>query len=332
MADIEKTKALEMPSKDLDYFGVLKNAFGMVRHHRYLWYLGILAGGGMGTGFNAGGGDFNNLFQLDKKDTIPVTSDIPFRDTNSALQFLSGEAMGWVQDNWTLVFIVAIAVSVFFVIFLILSLMAKVGLVHSVDSLSKNEESSFMKALRFGWHKFWRVFGASILLGLVVSGMIALVVVFLFLLWGKLDKNVDYGIGGVISLLSALLIFFTIIVTGVIYEYTLRYIALGDKKAIASLKSGYGLLKSRKKETALIWLITVGVAIVAGVLLVMAVLLLGLILFLLGLLFFILSPIVGVIYAVIAVTAFIVALFLASGFISSLLSAYWTLCFKELEA
>ncbi|MEK7447515.1 MAG: hypothetical protein AAB632_01835, partial [Patescibacteria group bacterium] len=134
-----------------------------------------------------------------------------------------------------------------------------------------------------------------------------------------------------VTLLALPVFFFIAVLGGVVSEYTLRYISLKEGKAVASIKNGLGLMKSVKKETFFIWLITVGVAMVAGIILVIAILIAALILVLLGLLFFILSPIAGMIYAGIAIMAFVVALFVVGGFISSLISAYWTLCFKEFE-
>jgi len=205
--------------------------------------------------------------------------------------------------------------------------MAKAGLIYSVDCLSKNEESSFMAGMKFGWHKFWRVFGSGILLGLVSLAVITALAVPVVLAW-----FVNIFLGIFLTFLALPILFFVMILIGVIFEYTLRYISLKDGKIIASIKSGYELLKSRKKETLFIWLITLGISIVCGMVIVFAMIFVAIILFLLGLLLYLLAPIAGIIYAVIAVAAFIAAILVAGGFVSSFLSSYWTLCFKEIEA
>lgn len=325
MAETKKVEASDIKEKkDLDYFGILKDAFSMVRHNRYLWYLGILAGGGFGSGFS-GGGNPSDFFQQDKDNSA---SAAPSSQTNTSFDMnqVWSEVVRWMQDNWLLVAIIASTVVILIVVMTILSCMAKSGLVHSVDSLSKNEESSFGKGMRFGWHRWWRVFGASFLIGLVVFAVflaLGIPVITLFF--------VSPIIGVLITILVLPVFFFIAILSGVIFEYALRYISLKEGKAVTSIKNGMNLMKNTKKETFFIWLITVGVAMVAGIVLIMAMILVLLILVLLGLLFFILSPIAGMIYAGIAIIAFVIAIFTAGGFLSSLVSAYWTLCFKELE-
>lgn len=321
MVETKKTETGNTSAKkDLDYFGVLKNAFGMVRHNRYLWYLGILAGGGFGSGFNGSGGVPSNFFEQNQGNSAQAASDISLSSAD-----IWEEVFKWLQNNWILVVIIASIVLVLVIVFTILSSMAKAGLVHSVDLLSKNEESSFGEALRFGWHKWWKVFGAGFLIGLVIFGVFAVLSIPVVALWFVSP------IFAIFLTLAAILAFFLVIViSGVVFEYTLRYIALKEGRAVASIRNGYGLMKKFKKETFLIWLITVGVAMISGIVVLMAIFLIGLILVLLGLLFFLLAPIAGIIYAGIALIVFVIALFTVGGFISSLLSAYWTLCFKEL--
>ncbi|MDO8507466.1 MAG: hypothetical protein Q7S53_02765 [bacterium] len=310
MADTSSPVAGGMDNKkSLDYVGILKNAFNIVRHNRYLWYLGILAGtAGSGYGGNFGGssGRTNSSGDLDVNQVWT-------------------EALKWIQAHIVLIIVVSSILLILCIVFTVLSNMAKAGLVHSVDSLSRNEESSFGKAMKFGWHKFWRVFGSGFLIGLAVLGIIILLMVPIV---AVLFINPLASIP--IVLIALPVMFFVTVISGIIYQYSLRYISLKDEKVIVSIKSGYGLLKRKKKDTALIWLIAAGVSMVFGIALVFAILLVALILFLLGLLLFIISQFAGIIYVVVAATAFIVFLFVAGGFISSLVSAYWTLCFKEM--
>ena len=322
-----KNSALTSTSapKNLDYLGNLKQAFNIIRRHRYLWYLGILAGGGFGSGFNGGSGVPGDFFQQNQENSASAEASSQPSSSFDMNQMWS-EIAKWMQDNWILVALIASIILILIIIFTILSSMAKAGLVHSVDSLSKNEESSFGKAMRFGWHKWWKVFAASFLIGFVVFAIFAILAIPVVALW---------FISPIFAIFVALIFifgfFFVAVISGVVFEYTLRYIVLKEGKAVTSIKNGFGLMKSAKKETFFIWLITVGVAMVSGIILVVAIFLIGLILVLLGLLFFILSTVAGIIYAGIAIIAFVIALFTVGGFISSLISAYWTLCFKELE-
>ncbi len=322
MAENKNQETIESKGKqiNLDYFGILKRAFGMVRYHRYLWYLGIFAGGSF-TSFNYSG-NFNGFFNQNKGNSASAASTVNTIDSSRVWE----EIVKWLQANWVLVLVIGIIVLVLVIIFTLLSIMAKAGLIHAVDQLSKNKESSFMQAMRFGWHKFWRVFGACLLVALAVTVALTVLVLPAILLWFIKPLFILY------VLFMIFVAIFVSIIVGIVFEYTLRYITLKNRGVVASIKDGVGLLKSLKKETALVWLVTVGIAIACGVVLALAMILILLVLFLIGLVFYIFAPVAAIIYGIIVGVAFIVGIFIASGFVSSFVSTYWTLCFKELTA
>lgn len=121
------------------------------------------------------------------------------------------------------------------------------------------------------------------------------------------------------------------LLSGITLEYALRYLILEDKSAIKSLKNSLSLVRRKKKETLLIWLITVGLRLVGGIVLVLALIFVVFVLFLFGLIFYLLAPLASIVYIIFAMIALIILCFLASGFINALLSAYWTLAFKEIN-
>lgn len=315
-----KQQDVSQSSKEPDYFGNLKNAFKIVLKNKFLWVLGALAGGGF-TNFNFGGGDFNNFVSQDKngETSITLTENQVF-DTSQIWLNISD----WVQANWVFVIIVASVLFVLIVCFMVLSVMARAGQVYAVSEISQNKSSSFGKAMKLGWHKFWRVLGASILIGLLMFAVFIILALPAVLLWFVMPLFIVYIIFAIFLVIPIA------IAIGIVYEYALRYIVLKDERVVQAIKSGYGLMRSRAKETVLIWLVTVGTAIVSGIALVIAIIFLLIVLVLLGLLFFILSPVAGIIYAVFAAVIFLTGLLLSSGFIGSLISAYWTLSFKEL--
>lgn len=295
-----------------DYVGNIKKAFEVVRHNRYLWYLGILAGGGTMT-FNSGGNPGAIL-----EDQDPNTA---FIDT------LWADVLNWAQTHLMLVVFGVFVVVLISLIFIVLSNMARAGLVQSVHLISDNKKSSFLEGMKFGWHKWWRVFKAGLLVGLVVMLIVA---VFAALTITLYFLNLVAGVLFTIFVDLPVLIFMIVFV-GLVTEYSLRYICLNDMGTIASLKSGYNLIKTKKKETVLIWLMTVVIGMLSGIVLVMAMFLVGLILFLLGVVIYLLSHIAGVIYIGVTLAVFIFAIVLAGGFVTSFISTYWTLSFKQIE-
>lgn len=304
-------KILQNPSPD--YTGNLKQAFEIARRNRFLWFLGILAGGGASS-FNPSGGG-NGFLEGDSS------------SKSLDAEKVWTEVLNWANEHILLIAIVATLVVILVIIMVILSCMARAGLVQSVHMITKGEKSSFLGAMRFGWHKWWRVFGASLFLG---SIFLLVLVIFGALTVGAFYLGTVLGILTVLLIDLPILIFMSIFV-GLIFEYSVRFIALKDEKAIQSLKSGYSLLKSRKKETLFVWLMTIVIGMISGMALVIGIVFAALILGLVGVILYLLSHIVGIAYAVFAITVFVVVVVIAAGFISSFISAYWTLSFKQLE-
>lgn len=295
--------------RSLDYFGQLKKAFEIVRYHKYLWFLGMLAGGA--SSFNGGGGG---------------SGSSPSSDSSDNAQQVFGAIGTWIQQNIMLIVVLGIILFLVMVFFTIISLMARGGLVGAVDKIDKGEESSFMSAMGLGWHKAWRLFGMGWLFFLIFM-IVFLPLVAVFVALGFLQLWIPF----IILIIPAILgiIFFSVVV-GIVSEYALRFATIEDIKAVESIKRGYRLLKGNKKESSLIFLVLMLVGMGGGLAMIATIVVIAIPLVLIGVLIAILSMMAMVIYATLAVICFLGVIFLLGGFLSSLTSAYWTLCFKEI--
>ena len=168
----------------------------------------------------------------------------------------------WIQANWEIVLVVGIVLVLICLIFMVLSVMARVGQVYAVDSIAQNQKSSLWKAMKFGWHKFWRVLGANLLIGLIMFGIFIVLSLPVVPLWFVMPLMIIYIIFAIFLMIPLIIVF------GIVYEYSMRFIILKDEKVVQSVKSGYKLVRKQGKETFLVWLVTVGTAIISSIILI----------------------------------------------------------------
>lgn len=291
-----------------DYLGLFKKAFGIVWKAKYLWFLGLLSAGSFMPSFNFPAG-------VGQNNSGKATLDF---------QYFSSQVMQWIQNNLFLVGMAVSGIVVFFLCFLVISIMAKAGLIFSVDEISKSGKNSVGLAFKYGWHKFWRLLGLSVLIGLIMLAFILVLLVVGAGLWSVKPLFILFVILAVLALIFVAVLF------GITFEYAARYATLKDKKAIDALMGGIRLIFERKKETFLLWLATVAIAIVFGMGLAIGIIFLILVLVLLGLAVFFLAPVLIIFFIALSAFVFLAAALVAAGFISSLTSAYWTLAFNEI--
>lgn len=306
------TKTVENKNdKPLDYFGILNRSWQIVRKNKHLWFLGILAGtAGSGINFN-----------------LPSGSNQTAGDSEQFAN-IANTAVTWVQNNLGLVITAVVVLTVIGIFWWVLSVMATGGLVNAADKLDKSEPSSFIGAMKFGWHKFWRILGMSIVLGVyIVAVLIVLSVPVL------LGIRQDMWLISAFYLIPAIIFFVLFaIVIGVVRQYALRYITLEDARIIASIKSGYGLLKEKKKESFYVVLMNLLIGIIGAFTMFFVIFLLA---FLFGFIWFIFwsatsSLTAIIIYAIPAGLIFLASILLVGGFFSAFSSVYWTLAFKNI--
>ncbi|MGZ9235513.1 MAG: hypothetical protein ACXW4E_08310 [Anaerolineales bacterium] len=136
---------------------VLTRAWQIIWKHKVLWIFGIFAacsrgnGGGSGSGGSGGGGGTG-------------TGDQPFPQLQRTFEQIGQ----WINDNPWVVVLFVIFVLVLVVLFLFLGTIGRIGLIKGTYQAEQGAERLvFGELFSESMPYFWRVFGLSLLIGLI---------------------------------------------------------------------------------------------------------------------------------------------------------------------
>lgn len=295
----------------MNYFGILKRAYEITLKHKYLWILGLLAGGGGGINWT-----FYN-FQGDSDWANKYFNSSTFNGT-SAAQF-------WLT-YWGLLVVVASLIILVALIFTIVSVVSRGAILESVRAIADGEKNNFYLGFRFGWHKFWRVFALGLLIGLlVILSLVVLVLpIVLFVLAKIYVLAVIYGI----PVFLACLVFWLYL--GIMGQYILRGAVLGGHGSWEAIISSWDFFKKHWKDILVIYLILLAVGIGVGIGMLLVLLIIGGLLFAIGYGLYLASMAVFWMYVAVFGFAFLVLMLTLGGIISTFNSTVYTLAYLEM--
>jgi hypothetical protein len=316
----------------MDYGRLISRAFQITFRHRFLWWLGILAGlTEMGGGFNfPNPGDFGKdwpkpshhyeqFSQSLQQLHVSLSSFFPPEFSNPINYF--GRSM------FLLIVLIAGLALVIGLGILVVSTMARGGLIASVAGIERQEPVSFKQGFRAGYHAFWRIIGASLLVGLAVLGVLALLALPAIIL-----AITKHYIGAVILGILGFLIFLPIaIYFGNLVMYALRIILIENGGVQASLSGAHQIIKRNLGPVLLVWLLALAFGIGYAVAFTIALLVVRIPLGLLGWAVYAgLGMTATIVYAVIFGLLLIAGLLFLQGLMSTFISSYWTLAYLAL--
>lgn len=298
----------------MNYLGIIKRAYQITLNHRYLWILGILAGGigGGVRGLNISLPS-NTSFKTDKFDQI-ILDKYP-----TLIDF-------WNQ-YWGPILVIVFALILLGIIFTIISVVSQGALLGAVESAEKKETNNFWQGIGFGFRKFWQVFGIGLFLALlVILSLIILVVPLIIFIISKI---------WVLAVVYGLLLFFINLVfylfLGIIFPYSLRMAVLGNLGVRGAIKNSWSFFNKNWQEIVIIWLILCAIGIGIGIGLILLFLLVGGLLAGIGLAIFLISKIALYIYAGVFGLALVALMIIISGIINAFNSSVYTLTYLELS-
>jgi len=242
---------------------IIKRSWHITWRYRALWVLGLFAGvtGASGSGGSGGGG---NSFNPSSDSGGSGTGDF-FRDFNPA---------DWAdQLSRFLPAIVAgtmLLVAIGFV-FWILGIAARGGLIHAVDTIEEGGSFTLGSAWDAGFGRFWRLLGLSVLLGLPVVlvglGLAAAVIVPIL---GAIRMGSDPSPALFAPMCGAFVIGIPLLIVGgfilgVMSLLGTRLIMLTDAGVFKAAGDAWHLFRTRIKDTLIMWFITLGLNIVASI-------------------------------------------------------------------
>jgi ABC-type multidrug transport system fused ATPase/permease subunit len=201
---------------------VLSRAWQIIWKHKVLWIFGLFAGCSRGGGGGGGGGGSGG--------TGPGNQPFPEWQRNM-------EQFGqWIADNPGIIAIVVILVLVLFVISIFLGTVGRIGLIKGTYQAEQAADRLvFGQLFSESMPYFWRVFGLSLLIGLIT-----LLIFIPFILFGVITAGV-----GFVCLLPLLCILIPVaIAASVVIEQANAAIVLDNLSIGDGLRKGWDVVRS----------------------------------------------------------------------------------------
>jgi hypothetical protein len=304
----------------MNYGDLIRDAFRITLHNRYLWFFGFFAGG-TGTNFvgnvPSGGGNFN----FDD-----------FQRSGAGLTAQVGQGL----SETVLIVGIVVVVLLIALFFIILAIISQGALADSVAAIDRGEGRRFGTAFRSGLNNFWRVLGYIIVFFLVALGLLVVIAIPVALLIGGTfaatqSTGVRISVAVIIGLLAILLLILVFVPLYIISQYALRDIVVRRERVLGSVGSGYSLFRHNIGRSLLLWLIQLGLSIGIGIAFILLLLIVGLILFIPTIALAIAGySTAAIIAGVIAGLILLPLLLVATGAIGTFSHAYWTLAYLRL--
>jgi hypothetical protein len=307
----------------MNYGDLIRDAFRITLHNRYLWFFGFFAGG-TGTNFVGNVPTTGGNFNLDE-----------FQRSGAGLTAQVGQGLSETVVIFSIV-VIALLIALFFIF---LALVSQGALADSVAAIDRGEGRRFGTAFRSGLNNFWRVLGYIVVFFLVAIGLLVVIAIPVALLIGGTfaatqSTGVRISVAVTIGLLAILLLILVFVPLYIISQYALRDIVVRRERVLGSVGSGYSLFRHNIGSSLLIWLIQLGLTIGIGIAFILLLLIVGLILAL---------PVIALAVPGYTTAAWIVGgiegllillpiLLVAAGAIGTFSHAYWTLAYLRLTA
>lgn len=289
----------------MNYGKLISRAFQITLRHRFLWLLGILAG--------ASGGSFQYSYGGGEDEYGRATSVDP--------------VVTWVLAHLPLVILLGVVLSLIFVFFVVISTIAKGGLIASVAEIEKQQPVSFVSGMDAGFHAFWRVVGVDLLVCLAILFTIACAAVPIVAL--ALTKHYVAAVLLGICLLLPLIAAF--IYLGLLLMYAERLAVVAAAGVIDSLTGAHRILLGFKGPVLLVWLIAIALGMGISLATFLVVLVIALPHVAAGVAVYLtLGLIPTLIYAAVPALVLFAVTLLLSGIVNTFKASYWTLAYLEL--
>jgi hypothetical protein len=306
----------------MNYGDLIREAFRISLHNRYLWFFGFFAGG-TGTNFignvPSGGGNFN----FDN-----------FQRSGAGLTAQVGQGL----SETVLIFGIVVVVLLIALFFIILAIISQGALADSVAAIDRGQGRRFGSAFTSGMGNFWRVLGYYIVFFLIALGLLVVIAIPVALLIGGTfaatqATGVRVSVAVVVGILAVLLLIVVFIPLSIIGQYALRNIVVRRERVLGSVGSGYSLFRHNIGRSLLLWLIQLGLSIGVGIAFILVVLIVGLVLFIPTIALAVAGSSTGAwIAGGIAGLILLPILLVAAGAIGTFFHAYWTLAYLRLTA
>ena len=310
----------------MDYGKLIKKSFTLVWKNRFLWILGIFAGGS-GVSFmnfggysGGGGGDWEEI-----KEGIPGDAAQSALDSSSFGQVLGAQADS-ISAVATIILIVLILALVLLLTYICIT--SKGALVLGAGELEEDKPATLGSSWAMGQKYFWRRLGMSLLVSLAILAALIILSIPIIVL-AIFELTIPAIILGILFLIPFCL---AILYFSLFFPYAERIFFLENKSVLNSLKEGFTFFNKNWMVAVLIYLISGGIGIGVGVAMFISFGIVGLILFGICALIFMASQVAAFVIGGIFALILIIALIYFSGALNSFNWTMITLAYEELKA
>lgn len=232
----------------MDYFDMLKKAWEITWRNKALWVLGLFAGASFGG--LSGGGSGRGSGSQDWSDPQAMPEVLRNMEMNA------DAVLGWLNAHVGLIIAVVTLLLLISLVWWVLSVAARGGLVHGASRAAEGERPTLKTAWSVGFHHWGRVFmiglaliGPLVVVGLAVAaGTLALALG----MAGRGDAAAGPATGMFCCGLPLLVVIVAVIAIAlnILYELALRYGVLMDVSFGQAIRRAWGDLVGRKGAIA----------------------------------------------------------------------------------
>jgi hypothetical protein len=297
----------------MPYWENVTRSFRIAWDHKYLWLLAFFSG------------EASFSFNYSQR-TAGTTNQPPDVAAQQALQ----QVTTWVSNHIALLVALAVLWLIVIVAFFILAAICEGATIRASAEHDAERPFGLGIAWRTGVHWMWVIARFRLLLLALNLPLLLLIAGWVFAL---LVALVNHNLGAIAPLiLTALLLLAVWFVYGT-YLFFLdrlgtRAVILEELQAIPAIRRAHRLLLKRLGRTILVWLVSIGVALVIGIALACVG---GLVVAPFAAVATMGGAGAGAIVAAVVAIIFVPVFVVVYGFVGAVMSTYWTLAFRRLD-
>lgn len=170
----------------------------------------------------------------------------------------SERATQFISDHLGLVITGAIILTVIFLMFVVLSIIARGGIIESIEKVLKNKPFEFRSGMREGKKYFWKIFLLGIILCLLmIASIVILATPVIFLFIAK-----SYILGVMLAIFAVLIFIPIVILVTYIKTYGEIYIVSGKLSSWNAIETSYELFRKNLATSLIMGILFIPVGII----------------------------------------------------------------------
>ncbi len=235
----------------MDYGRLLSRSLELAWRHKWLWLLAFFAGESSTVpGFN--GGSFNS----GSRTSTPNGGAPDLRPV--------GE---WVTAHAALLLLAGAVLVLVWIVLFVLSCACVAAAVRGADELDRDQPCDLGRAWGLGLPRFGAVLRLRLLVLLAWLAVVLVigVMVVLIVLAAAVHAYASVAVVGVLLANVAVVLFVVLVVVPVYLRLALRMIVLDGAGAVAGLRGGVTLMRSRLGRVAVLWAIELAISLGMGI-------------------------------------------------------------------